>query len=139
MGLETPVEVVRDARVERAVTTSQEIDEPVGARGAAGHRVALGVWRRSSLPLLATEQGTQGGKDLGWQGGDARGEVGKGIGIACGPCFGPTCSTDVGFDVALCSPPCFPAVILRLFDSPWGYSKGRDPRVRRDYGLLRSR
>jgi hypothetical protein len=33
--------------------------------------VALSVWRRSSLPLLAAEQGTQGGEDLGWQGGDA--------------------------------------------------------------------
>jgi len=33
--------------------------------------VVLSAWRRSSLPLLATEQGTQGGKDLGWQGGDA--------------------------------------------------------------------
>ena len=35
VGLEPSVEIVRDARVERAVTTPQQVDEPAGARGAA--------------------------------------------------------------------------------------------------------
>jgi hypothetical protein len=83
--------------------------------------VARSMGRRSFTTLLAAEQGTEGGEDIGGQGCEAGGEVRKGARIDRSGRFGPFCETDVGFDVALRSLPRFSPAMLRLFDPCRGY------------------